>query len=98
MWAIELMKWQLKTFLKIFQKSVDNLKILLYYINIEKRKRKLTMAKKKKVITITFTPKRNTKKSPEYLQAHLNEMRRGASITKNGKGFKRNPKHKKRDF
>lgn len=56
------------------------------------------MAKKKKVITITFTPKRNTKKSPEYLQAHLNEMRRGASITKNGKGFKRNPKHKKRDF
>lgn len=40
MWAIELMKWQLKTFLKIFQKSVDNLKILLYYINIENEMRK----------------------------------------------------------
>lgn len=40
MWAIELMKWKLKTFLKIFQKSVDNLKILLYYINIENEMRK----------------------------------------------------------
>lgn len=56
------------------------------------------MAKKKKVITITFTPKRNTKKSPEDLQSHLNEMRRGASVTKNGKGFQRHKKHKKRDF
>ena len=54
------------------------------------------MAKNKKVITITFTPKRNTKKSPEDLQAHLNEMRRGASITKNGKGFKRSNKNDSR--
>ena len=84
--------------LKFLSKCVDKLKNLLYYINIEKRKRKLTMAKKKKVITITFTPKRNTKKSPEDLQAHLNEMRRGASVTKNGKGFQRHQKHKKRDF
>ena len=56
------------------------------------------MAKNKKVITITFTPKRNTKKSPEDLQAHLNEMRRGASVTKNGKGFKRRPKHKNHEY
>ena len=56
------------------------------------------MAKNKKVITITFTPKRNTKKSPEDLQAHLNEMRRGASITKNGKAYCRKQKHKNRDY
>ena len=43
MWAIELMKQKLKTFLKIFQKSVDNLKNLLYYINIEKRNEEKTM-------------------------------------------------------
>ena len=56
------------------------------------------MAKKKKVITIKFIPKRNTKKSPEDLQSHLNEMRRGASVTQNGKAYKRHQKHKKRDF
>ena len=87
-----------KKLLKFLSKCVDKLKNLLYYINIEKRKRKLTMAKNKKVITIKFTPKRNTKKSPEDLQAHLNEMRRGASVTKNGKAYKRKPKHKKREY
>ena len=87
-----------KKLLKFLSKCVDKLKNLLYYINIEKRKRNLTMAKNKKVITITFTPKRNTKKSPEDLQAHLNEMRRGASVTKNGKAYCRKQKHKNRDY
>lgn len=40
----------------------------------------------------------NSKMTNEELQSHLKEMRRGASVTKNGKGFQRHQKHKKRDF
>lgn len=76
-------------------KCVDKLKNLLYYINIEKRKRNLTMKMK---IKITVKPHHKSKMTPEELQSHLNEMRRGASVTKNGKGFQRHQKHKKRDF
>lgn len=49
-------------------------------------------------ITIKTKPHHKSKMTPEDLQAHLNEMRRGASVTKNGKGFKRRPKHKNREY
>lgn len=85
-------------FLKTFNfllKCVDKPKNLLYYINIEKRKRKLTMKMK---ITIKTKPHHKSKMTPEELQSHLNEMRRGASVTKNGKGFQRHKKHKNREY
>lgn len=49
-------------------------------------------------ITIKTKPHHKSKMSKEELQSHLNEMRRGASVTKNGKGFKRRPKHKNREY
>jgi len=84
-----------KKLLKFLSKCVDKLKNLLYYINIEKRKRKLAMKMK---IIIKTKPHHKSKMTPEELQSHLNEMRRGASVTKNGKGFKRRPKHKNREY
>ena len=84
-----------KKLLNFLYRSVDKLKNLLYYINIEKRKRKLTMKMK---ITIKTKPHHKSKMTPEELQSHLNEMRRGASVTKNGKGFQRHKKHKNREY
>lgn len=49
-------------------------------------------------ITIKTKPHHKSKMTSEELQSHLNEMRRGASVTKNGKGFKRRPKHKNREY
>ena len=49
-------------------------------------------------ITIKTKPHHKSKMSKEELQSHLNEMRRGASVTKNGKGFQRHKKHKKREY
>lgn len=49
-------------------------------------------------ITIKTKPHHKSKMTPEELKSHLNEMRRGASVTKNGKGFKRRPKHKNREY
>lgn len=48
-----------------------------------------------KKMTIKIKPSRKYKMDPETLQAHLNEMRRGASVTKNGRAYKRHDKHKK---
>ena len=49
-------------------------------------------------ITIKTKPHHKSKMTSEELQSHLKEMRRGASVTKNGKGFQRHQKHKKREF
>lgn len=49
-------------------------------------------------ITIKTKPHHKSKMTPEELQSHLNEMRRGASVTKNGKAYCRKQKHKNRDY
>ena len=44
---------------------------------------------------ITITPSRKSKMSQEELENHLHLRRKGASVTKNGKQYKRREKHKK---
>lgn len=56
------------------------------------------MKRNKMTIKITVKPHHKSKMTAEELQSHLKEMRRGASVTKNGKGFKRRPKHKNREY
>lgn len=56
------------------------------------------MKRNKMTIKITVKPHHKSKMTAEELQSHLKEMRRGASVTKNGKGFQRHQKHKNRDF
>lgn len=49
------------------------------------------MSKEKK---LTFKPTYKIKMNPDELQRHLSEMRRGASVTKNGKRYSRKSKYK----
>lgn len=71
------------------------MKYIVLYNYKEKEKRNITMKMK---IKITVKPHHKSKMTPEELQSHLNEMRRGASVTKNGKGFQRHQKHKNREY
>lgn len=56
--------------------------------------RRITM----KSMKIKIQPKQHheMKMTSEELQEHLKMLRRGASMTKNGKAYQRRPKHKNR--
>ena len=49
-----------------------------------------------KTTTITIQPKQHyqSKMAPDELQEYLKMCRTGASATKNGRAYKRHPKHK----
>ena len=51
-----------------------------------------------KSMKIKIQPKQHheMKMTSEELQEHLKMLRRGASMTKNGKAYQRRPKHKNR--
>jgi hypothetical protein len=44
---------------------------------------------------IIVAPSRNSKKTPEELQLHLNTLRNGVSVVKSKKTYSRKEKHRK---
>lgn len=48
----------------------------------------------KTIAKLKIKPSLKYKMSREELQSHLNEMRRGASVTKNGRAYSRKQKYK----